>query len=592
MALAVVMLAMAASCGKQNTIEEEQGKEQTVPTTIVKFTAEGGALTRTTLAAGNKVEWLSGDAITVFDGSTPVESVTADEGASATFEASLATAGPWYALYPANASATKDGSNKITTTLPTAQSAVAGSFADDLNISIALSSESTLSFKNVLGLIKFTAGEANIKSVTLAGNNSEIVAGEVKINYNGGDPTWENVNGVTSITLSGSFVKGNAYYFAVLPQTFTNGFTLTYTSTADVETVHSTSNALNLGRSEIYDIGSPDIIVFADADVKSALIANVAGLDANSDGEISKTEAAALSGTALSSIAVNTLWGADLSVINSFDELKYFTGLTATPLFTGCSNLTSVTLPNSITSISNSSFKDCTSLVSVTQATPSVRQIFANAFAGCTSLVSISIFSNVTKLGGSAFDGCTALETVSDLGGTYASIEQYAFRNCNNLEGVHVSASLTTIAKQTFQYCHKLATFTDTGETNVFRIPEGVTIIDQYAFDNCRALPNPDFSRCTALATLGDRCFRGCQSFTAVDIPATVTSMKRCFAKGGRPMVLESITVRNTTPPTGTAVFESWSAPYPTIYVPSASVATYKGASIWSAYADYIFAIP
>ena len=288
--LAAAALILFVSCGKEERNSDSDAHNNTVNAgQTVTFEATGGAISKTQLVGGNSVEWLSGDAITIFDGSTPVESVTADSGSSATFQATLATAGPWYALYPADGLAGIDGSNKITTTLPAAQDAMANSFDDDLNISIALSSGSSLSFKNALGLIKFTAGESNIKSVTLAGNNSEIVAGEVAFNYNAGAPTWEDVSGVTSITLSGPLTKGSVYYFAVLPQTFTNGFTLTYTDTADNETVHSTSNVLTLGRATIYDIGSPDIVVFKDPKVKAALLANVAGIDANNDGEISKT---------------------------------------------------------------------------------------------------------------------------------------------------------------------------------------------------------------------------------------------------------------------------------------------------------------
>ena len=680
----------------------------------INFTATIDPATRTLLAAENKVEWISGDEISIFDGTTNTQVATTGSGASATFSASLATAGPWYALYPYSAGASIS-TGIITTTLPAAQTAVAGTFADDLNIAVALSDENTFAFKNVLGLIKFTIGaDADIVKVTLTGNNSETLAGTVDIDYNAGEPTWSiNSGAATSIELTGTFVKGSTYYFAVLPQTFTNGFTLTYTNSSDVDRVESTSNEMVLGRSQIRNIGSPDIIVFADPEVKAALVAR---FDDNGDGEISKAEAEAVTYTDFEAIVgdkgdnVTDLWGADLTVINTFNELKYFTGLVNTAqsnryqlpvLFKGCTNLTSVKIPDNITHLSNFAFNGCSSLASITLPS-GLTHIFSNCFNGCTALESITFPATLTQISASGFANCTALVTVtgfestgltalnnytfqncsalesmqlpatlltigkgalegcvnlaSNLGSSaltddLTSIGDYAFANCqkitfgsrnfrgvtsvgkgafmnckkvsnftmnnasyqniqdstffgcSNLQTIRVSNNLTNVGQHAFNGCAKLTTFSNTGTGNGFVLPPDVTRIRSYAFSDCRVLASanatpgvPDFSTNTVLTRIDDRAFRYCAAFTEVELPSSVTYLRRTFGTGTetRAMAMVSLKLNTATVITdgvsGYPVFmDGWAVgDIPTIYVPSALADTYKTTAGWSDYAAKI----
>lgn len=76
--------------------------------------------------------------------------------------------------------------------------------------------------------------------------------------------------------------------------------------------------------------------------------------------------------------------------------------------FSGCSSLTDVEIPNSVTSMGGSVFRDCNSLTHI-EIPGSISSIGASAFYGCSNLISVEIPGSVTSIGRSAFRGCTSL---------------------------------------------------------------------------------------------------------------------------------------------------------------------------------------
>lgn len=115
------------------------------------------------------------------------------------------------------------------------------------------------------------------------------------------------------------------------------------------------------------------------------------------------------------------------------------------------SSVTSVTIPDSVTFISDS------------------------AFAYCFNLTNISIPNSVTAIGSFAFEGCTKLESIT-LPSSLLTISEFLFYDCSQLTTIHIPDSVSSIRTYAFYNCGKLETI---------RIPVSVTSIGSYAFDDC-----------------------------------------------------------------------------------------------------------
>ena len=109
---------------------------------------------------------------------------------------------------------------------------------------------------------------------------------------------------------------------------------------------------------------------------------------------------------------------------------------------------------NSVTSIEDDAFSDCSRLKSIT-IPDSVTSIEYGAFAGCSGLKSITIPNSVTSIGWYAFAGCSRLKSIT-IPNSVASIGKYAFNRCSSLTSITIPESVTSIDKDAFEGCSNL----------------------------------------------------------------------------------------------------------------------------------------
>ena len=359
---------------------------------------------RTVVGSDTQVFWEPGDSIKVFCGSQSAcfvsdlsEIAAQAEFSSTKDDFSTADANLIWAVYPYSGYDSFDG-EAVTTALPSRQVAREGSFGKGMNLSMAQSTTTTLQFRNVGGGMRFSVMEDGIREVVLQGLDREILAGKVRIGFQEGIPTVLGVTeGKTSISLippaGETFQKEKWYFFVAIPGSLEKGFKLFFYKEGHLGN-RAFEKPVTIRRSMFGSVTHADDgvsyttirdgnISFKDATVKSILVRH---FDINGDGELSFLEAALVSsflmdetGTTPTEGKVSIFAGSD---ITTFDELVNFTGLTQIEggAFAGCTELGSVTLPETILAIGDNAFKGCTSLKSITLTSSTPPLIGADAF--------------------------------------------------------------------------------------------------------------------------------------------------------------------------------------------------------------------
>ena len=313
--------------------------------------------------------------------------------------------------------------------------------------------------------------------------------------------------------------------------------------------------------------------------------------------------------------------------------------------FSGCSRLTSVTIPNSVTNIGGYVFQNCRGLLSVeipnsvteigtlafyyipnivyhgtATGAPwgarsmngvvdgwlvysdetktnllacaasaegeiiipeSVAHIGDMAFCRCKNITDVTIPNSVTRIDGYAFYECSGLISMI-IPNSVTSIEEATFLRCYALTSIELPNSITSIGKAAFQDCRSMTSMT---------IPNSVTIIDEYAFSLCKSLTSVTIPN--SVTTIGLSAFLDCTNLTSLTIGNSVTSIGQTafsFCNG-----LTSVTCLATIPPQMDAgyyyyggIFQDLDCSQIPLYVPAGSIEAYKAADQWKDFTNIL----
>ena len=204
-------------------------------------------------------------------------------------------------------------------------------------------------------------------------------------------------------------------------------------------------------------------------------------------------------------------------------------------IFSQCSALETATLCEGVATTGQYMFENCGHLSSVTLPS-TMKTIQYWAFSGCGSLTSITFPDGLEKIGDSSFTMCTGLSSVS-VPGSVTTIGNGSFMDCSGLTSLTIEDGVTSIEGSAFLRCNKLTSVTIPGSVEVihydaFRsctglasltVSDGVVRIRNGAFWNCPKLTSltlPD-----SVTTLERDAFRACTGLTSVVIPDSVTSI-------------------------------------------------------------------
>ena len=257
--------------------------------------------------------------------------------------------------------------------------------------------------------------------------------------------------------------------------------------------------------------------------------------------------------TRLSFIAESSGVATDGDLTPGTEPIVGITGI-GSHAFDGCTALTSVTIPDTVTRIGTSAFAGCTALTEAVLPA-GVTALQPGTFAGCEALASITL-PDLTMLGANCFQGCKALTEIAlpdDLG----SIGQNAFAGCEGLTSLTLPTGLRSIDAGAFSGCVGLTALS---------LPDGTRTVGTSAFEGCIGLTAVTLGQ--SLTTLDQKAFQNCTGLRIVSLPSTLSTLGYHVFYGCSG--LKRIVVTGTSTQTPTFAF---STPYPVLYCYTGSTA-------------------
>jgi|GEM_PF-1165682 len=181
-------------------------------------------------------------------------------------------------------------------------------------------------------------------------------------------------------------------------------------------------------------------------------------------------------------------------------------------------SLTSIKLPNTLTSVGKSAFYSCYGLTQII-IPEHVSAIGESAFSFCNSLADVTLSTSLNTIGESCFSSCSKLTGIN-IPNSVTTIGDYAFSSCSTISNLTIGNAVTTIGYNAFRGCKGLTSLT---------LPNSVTAIGNYSFSNCSGLTSVSFGN--TIQTIGENAFSSCSKLTDITLPISVKSIgKEAFS--------------------------------------------------------------
>ncbi len=317
---------------------------------------------------------------------------------------------------------------------------------------------------------------------------------------------------------------------------------------------------------------------------------------------------------AMVAVAETALTEANILSTVEFEGNQYLVIKINDKVFYGNTNLTTVTLAESLTTLGSNAFESCKSLKTI-KIPSGVTAIPENCFRECSLMESVSLPEGLVEIGASAFSGCQNLESVT-LPESLTTLGSYAFYSCKLLKTIKIPSGVTTIPNDCFSKCSSLESVkipegvTDIGGSafsgcnlNALTLPESLEKIKGLAFEDNRSLKSVNIP--AKVKTIEQQAFYNCgltelvipegvqaigyhaffnNSLQNLTLPSTITSIGTSAFRSNKN--LQSITCNAATPPTlGDDAF--YGSNIQEVKVPLASIAAYRKVYGWKDFSNY-----
>ena len=653
----LLLLASVAlfAVGCQNNLTDE-----TIGGSINDSTTITVSLNDTRISLGEKdgdsypVYWSEGDKITVNGVLSEEAQINAENKASATFQFSKVLSHPLHITYPYCASTTAE---TPIVEFPAEQTYAEGTFASGYApmCGYAESKSNAISLSHLAGVLRFPVIAAHegvvLEKVVITSQNK--IAGEFTVDcQNATISATEGCGNTVTYTLPANYTLSTttpSEFFITLPAVELGACTIEFVETSGGKMVANWSINKPLPQGIVREFKT--IIYQHKSTISLPSFASeedefIIEKPKQPNNEIWYTATAKVTPFQTDVFGANIIsntYEKGMGIIK-FDRDVISIGLRA---FQGCSNLVTITIPNSVTSIGTEAFYNCKGLESI--AIPNcVTSIEQQAFMSCPNLASVIIPNSVTKIGARAFNSfsklmdvhimnidmvtsfagifsdynlwhngnlvteydfpegitevderlayCKSIQTVT-IPHSAVNIKLYAFRNCSSLTSVTIPDSVTSIGSSTFSGCSSLVcitipnsvtsigdgAFSKCENLESITIPEGISKIGDYTFSYCKKLTSIIIP--DGVTSIGERAFQVCNALTSITIPEGVTLIEDyAFMEC---INLEKVYCKAITPPEiGTNTFYFCN---PLFYVPTLSLDTYKQNAKWYSYQNRIF---